>query len=230
MAEPKPGTAIPPFLPCPPRHWPGERLTSKPQPYISQTLKGGCRRVKLVSLHPRPRLRPKQASRRPAARVILNLAPESQSRYLPGAPPQSPRVAPAVSGRMGAALIRLAAQARGRSNMNLVGSYAISSPPSSPPSPSAPRAPHAHEPFLFGPASRCHQERPYFQSWLLEPADAALTSPPAGHLPQPRQLPSPMVHDARPGQSPGRLEALGGRLGRRKGSGPKKERRRHREH
>ena len=32
--------------------------------------------------------------------------------------------------------------------------------------------------------------------------------------------------DARPGQSPGRLEALGGRLGRRKGSGPKKERRR----
>ncbi|XP_045140643.1 heart- and neural crest derivatives-expressed protein 1, partial [Echinops telfairi] len=32
--------------------------------------------------------------------------------------------------------------------------------------------------------------------------------------------------EARPSQSPARLEALGGRLGRRKGSGPKKERRR----
>ncbi|ELK28340.1 Heart- and neural crest derivatives-expressed protein 1 [Myotis davidii] len=79
--------------------------------------------------------------------------------------------------------------------MNLVGSYSHHHHHHHP----HPAHPVLHEPFLFGPASRCHQERPYFQSWLL---------------------------NARSGQSPGSLEALSGRLGRRKGSGPKKERKR----
>ncbi|KAI4570008.1 hypothetical protein MJT46_007302 [Ovis ammon polii x Ovis aries] len=83
-----------------------------------------------------------------------------------------------------------------------------------------------HEPFLFGPASRCHQERPYFQSWLLSPADAAPDFPAGGPPPAAAAAAASYGPDARPGQSPGRLEALGGRLGRRKGSGPKKERRR----
>lgn len=83
-----------------------------------------------------------------------------------------------------------------------------------------------HEPFLFGPASRCHQERPYFQSWLLSPADAAPDFPTGGPPPAAAAAAAAYGPDARPGQSPGRLEALGGRLGRRKGSGPKKERRR----
>ncbi|XP_075756712.1 heart- and neural crest derivatives-expressed protein 1 isoform X2 [Pelodiscus sinensis] len=86
--------------------------------------------------------------------------------------------------------------------MNLVGSY-----------------PHPllHDPFLFSPASRCHPERSYFQSWVLNPAEG------------PADLPGPPACYGRaelgaPG--PGRLEALGGRLGRRKGAAPKKERRR----
>lgn len=83
-----------------------------------------------------------------------------------------------------------------------------------------------HEPFLFGPASRCHQERPYFQSWLLSPADAAPDFPAGGPPPTAAAATAAYGPDARPGQSPGRLEALGGRLGRRKASGPKKERRR----
>uniref|UniRef100_A0A8C3S134 Heart- and neural crest derivatives-expressed protein 1 n=1 Tax=Chelydra serpentina TaxID=8475 RepID=A0A8C3S134_CHESE len=86
--------------------------------------------------------------------------------------------------------------------MNLVGSF-----------------PHhlLREPFLFGPASRCHPERSYFQSWVLNPAEGApdLSGQPASYA---------GAEFGAPG--PGRLEALGGRLGRRKGVGPKKERRR----
>ena len=134
-------------------------------------------------------------------------------------------MAPAVSGAHGAALIGLAAQARGRSNMNLVGSYAHHHHHHHHHHPH-PAHPMLHEPFLFGPASRCHQERPYFQSWLLSPADAAPDFPAGGPPPAAAAAAASYGPDARPGQSPGRLEALGGRLGRRKGSGPKKERRR----
>ncbi|KAG8509242.1 Heart- and neural crest derivatives-expressed protein 1 [Galemys pyrenaicus] len=102
--------------------------------------------------------------------------------------------------------------------MNLVGSYSHHHHPH----PAHPAHPVLHEPFLFGPASRCHQERPYFQSWLLGPADVAPDFPAGGLQP----AAAAYGPDTRPGQSPGRLEALGSRLGRRKGSGPKKERRR----
>ncbi|XP_057890976.1 heart- and neural crest derivatives-expressed protein 1 [Melospiza georgiana] len=75
-----------------------------------------------------------------------------------------------------------------------------------------------HDPFLFGPAARCHQERAYFPGWVLNPAEA--TPELAGQ--------SPNYGPAEYGPTgPGRLEALSGRLGRRKGvGGPKKERRR----
>lgn len=106
--------------------------------------------------------------------------------------------------------------------MNLVGSYAHHHHHHHP----HPAHPMLHEPFLFGPASRCHQERPYFQSWLLSPADAAPDFSAGGPPPTPAVAAAAYGPDARPGQSPGRLEALGGRLPRRKGSGPKKERRR----
>ncbi|XP_048816566.1 heart- and neural crest derivatives-expressed protein 1 isoform X2 [Lagopus muta] len=75
-----------------------------------------------------------------------------------------------------------------------------------------------HEPFLFGPAARCHQERAYFPGWVLNPAEV-----------------TPELHGQSTAYGPaefgsggaGRLEALSGRLGRRKGvGGPKKERRR----
>lgn len=135
--------------------------------------------------------------------------------------PLEPTVTP-FCGAHGAVLIGLTAQARSLSNMNLVGSYAHhhhhhhSHPPH----------PMLHEPFLFGPASRCHQERPYFQSWLLSPADAAPDFPAGGPPPTTAVAAAAYGPDARPSQSPGRLEALGSRLPKRKGSGPKKERRR----
>ncbi|GAB1296101.1 Transcription factor 15 [Apodemus speciosus] len=134
--------------------------------------------------------------------------------------PPEPTVTP-FCGAHGAVLIGLTAQARSLSNMNLVGSYAHhhhhhSHPPH----------PMLHEPFLFGPASRCHQERPYFQSWLLSPADAAPDFPAGGPPPTTAVAAAAYGPDARPSQSPGRLEALGSRLPKRKGSGPKKERRR----
>lgn len=106
--------------------------------------------------------------------------------------------------------------------MNLVGSYAHHHHHHHP----HPAHPMLHEPFLFGPASRCHQERPYFQSWLLSPADAAPDFSAGGPPPTTAVAAAAYGPDVRPGQSPGRLEALGGRLPRRKGSGPKKERRR----
>ncbi|XP_048190245.1 heart- and neural crest derivatives-expressed protein 1 isoform X2 [Perognathus longimembris pacificus] len=112
--------------------------------------------------------------------------------------------------------------------MNLVGSFPH--PHHHHPHPAHPML---HEPFLFGPASRCHQDRPYFQSWLLSPTDAgpefpaaAAAARPAPSAPVAAAAAAAYGPDARPGQSPGRLEAIGGRLGRRKGAGPKKERRR----
>ncbi|XP_067422535.1 heart- and neural crest derivatives-expressed protein 1 [Emydura macquarii macquarii] len=74
-----------------------------------------------------------------------------------------------------------------------------------------------HEPFLFSPPARCHPERSYFQSWVLNPAEVSpeLAGPPSSYA-------GPAF--GAPGS--GRLEALSGRLGRRKGLGPKKERRR----
>ncbi|NXC39933.1 HAND1 protein, partial [Penelope pileata] len=78
--------------------------------------------------------------------------------------------------------------------------------------------PMLHEPFLFGPAARCHPERAYFPGWVLNPAEVA-----------------PEIPGQSPGYGPaefgaggaGGLGALSGRLGRRKGvGGPKKERRR----
>ncbi|XP_048718352.1 heart- and neural crest derivatives-expressed protein 1 isoform X3 [Caretta caretta] len=78
-----------------------------------------------------------------------------------------------------------------------------------------------HEPFLFSPASRCHPERSYFQSWVLNPAEV---SPDLSG--QPSSYTSAEFGAPGPGHGPSRLEALSGRLGRRKGVGPKKERRR----
>ncbi|MEJ1272965.1 heart and neural crest derivatives expressed 1 [Cricetulus griseus] len=63
-------------------------------------------------------------------------------------------------------------------------------------------------------------------SWLLSPADGAPDFSAGGPPPTTAVAAAAYGPDARPGQSPGRLEALGGRLPRRKGSGPKKERRR----
>ncbi|XP_007653521.2 heart- and neural crest derivatives-expressed protein 1 isoform X1 [Ornithorhynchus anatinus] len=109
--------------------------------------------------------------------------------------------------------------------MNLVGSYHHHHhhhhhhhPPHHP-------HPMLHEPFLFAPASRCHQERPYFQSWVLNPGDASADFP-GGPAAAAAAYGPDLAGGPGPGRSPGRLEALSGRLGRRKGAGPKKERRR----
>lgn len=75
------------------------------------------------------------------------------------------------------------------------------------------------EPFIFTPTSRCHQERPYFQGWVLNPGEVSpefATQPPY----------SPEYGTVGPSQTSNRLEALTGRLSRRKGVPPKKERRR----
>ncbi|KAM9311523.1 heart- and neural crest derivatives-expressed protein 1 [Gastrophryne carolinensis] len=80
------------------------------------------------------------------------------------------------------------------------------------------------EPLIFSPASRCPPDRAFFQGcWLLNPADM---SPPE-FAPQP-----PYSPDYGPPHPPGRLEALNGRLPRRKSAAaaaagpPRKERRR----
>ncbi|XP_063301465.1 heart- and neural crest derivatives-expressed protein 1 isoform X2 [Pelobates fuscus] len=89
--------------------------------------------------------------------------------------------------------------------MNIIGSYQ-----------------HHHmmpEPFIFTPGSRCHQERPFFQGWVLNPGEMS-----PEFAAQPSY--SPEYGSVGPPQASNRLEALGGRLGRRKGIPPKKERRR----
>ncbi|NP_001079128.1 heart- and neural crest derivatives-expressed protein 1 isoform X1 [Xenopus laevis] len=92
--------------------------------------------------------------------------------------------------------------------MNLIGSY---------------QHHHHHmmpDPFIFSPGSRCHQERPYFQGWVLNPGEVSPEFP--------AQPPYSPEYGAvvGPSQTSGRIENLGGKLGRRKGAPPKKERRR----
>lgn len=74
-----------------------------------------------------------------------------------------------------------------------------------------------HEPFPF--VQRCHQDAPYFQSWVVNhgevPPDFQIQAPyPAAELGAPGT-----THDAR-------LEGLQAGMGKRRASGPKKERRR----
>lgn len=74
-----------------------------------------------------------------------------------------------------------------------------------------------HEPFPF--VQRCHQDAPYFQSWVVNhgevPPDFQIQAPyPAAELGAPVA-----THDAR-------LEGLQAGMGKRRTSGPKKERRR----
>ncbi|MBN3296240.1 heart- and neural crest derivatives-expressed protein 1 [Amia ocellicauda] len=74
-----------------------------------------------------------------------------------------------------------------------------------------------HETFPF--VQRCHQDNPYFQSWVVNHGEVS----PDFHL-QPAYsselgVPGP-AHDHT------QLDALSGRMGKRRGSGPKKERRR----
>ncbi|XP_075716000.1 heart- and neural crest derivatives-expressed protein 1 [Rhinoderma darwinii] len=92
--------------------------------------------------------------------------------------------------------------------MNIIGSYQH----------------HHHmmpEPYIFTPGSRCHQERPFFQGWVLNPGEVS----PSEFATQPPY--SPEYGTVGPAQnSSSRLEVLGGRLARRKGVPPKKERRR----
>ncbi|MBN3319148.1 HAND1 protein, partial [Atractosteus spatula] len=88
-------------------------------------------------------------------------------------------------------------------DMNLIGSYQ-----------------HHHlmrEPFPF--VSRCHQDNPYFQSWVVSHGEVT----PELHL-QPSYSSEFVVPGPAPEQGP--LEALDGRMGRRRVSAPKKERRR----
>ncbi len=74
-----------------------------------------------------------------------------------------------------------------------------------------------HEPFPF--VQRCHQDAPYFQSWVVNhgevPPDFQIQAPyPSAELGAPG-----VTHDAR-------LEGLQTGMGKRRTSGPKKERRR----
>lgn len=80
-----------------------------------------------------------------------------------------------------------------------------------------------HDSFLLSPASRCHQERPYFSGWVFTSPASEVTPEFGFQTPYGAEIgvPGPAIH------SHGRLEAFSGRLGRRRGaSGPKKERRR----
>ncbi|XP_028452060.1 heart- and neural crest derivatives-expressed protein 1 isoform X2 [Perca flavescens] len=105
--------------------------------------------------------------------------------------------------------------------MNLIGGYQHHHP-----------HPHhhlMHEPFPF--VQRCHQDAPYFQSWVLNHGEPQ--PPPQSGLDFPLQAQyaagehgggaagtgAAALHDAR-------LEALQGGAGKRRTSGPKKERRR----
>lgn len=74
-----------------------------------------------------------------------------------------------------------------------------------------------HEPFPF--VQRCHQDAPYFQSWVVNhgevPPDFQIQAP----YPPPELGAPGSTHDAR-------LEGLQAGMGKRRTSGPKKERRR----
>lgn len=74
-----------------------------------------------------------------------------------------------------------------------------------------------HEPFPF--VQRCHQDAPYFQSWVVNHGEV----PPDFQI----QAPYPATEPGAPGAThDGRLEGLQAGMGKRRGSGPKKERRR----
>ncbi|CAF97297.1 unnamed protein product [Tetraodon nigroviridis] len=74
-----------------------------------------------------------------------------------------------------------------------------------------------HEPFPF--VQRCHQDAPYFQSWVVNhgevPPDFQIQAP----YPPPELGAPGSTHDSR-------LEGLQSGMGKRRTSGPKKERRR----
>ncbi|XP_032390201.1 heart- and neural crest derivatives-expressed protein 1 [Etheostoma spectabile] len=106
--------------------------------------------------------------------------------------------------------------------MNLIGGYQHHHP-----------HPHhhlMHEPFPF--VQRCHQDAPYFQSWVLNHGDPHPPHP-HPHPPPPSdfQLQAQYAAAEHGGAPPGaahdaRLEALQAGAGKRRTSGPKKERRR----
>lgn len=74
-----------------------------------------------------------------------------------------------------------------------------------------------HEPFPF--VQRCHQDAPYFQSWVVNHGEV----PPDFQI----QAPYPAVELGAPGAThDARLEGLQAGMGKRRTSGPKKERRR----
>lgn len=73
-----------------------------------------------------------------------------------------------------------------------------------------------HEPFPF--VQRCHQDAPYFQSWVVNHGEV----PPDFQI----QAPYPAAELAAPGAADARLEGLQAGMGKRRTSGPKKERRR----
>ncbi|MBN3276874.1 HAND1 protein, partial [Polyodon spathula] len=74
-----------------------------------------------------------------------------------------------------------------------------------------------HESFPF--VQRCRQENPYFQSWVLNHAEVSPDFPIQPPYSAEFEVPGPA-------QDLSQLEALSGRLGKRRGAGPKKERRR----
>ncbi|KAK6475628.1 heart- and neural crest derivatives-expressed protein 1-like [Huso huso] len=74
-----------------------------------------------------------------------------------------------------------------------------------------------HESFPF--VQRCRQENPYFQSWVLNHAEVSPDFPIQPPYSAEFEVPGAA-------QDHSQLEALSGRLGKRRGAGPKKERRR----
>ncbi|XP_034746747.1 heart- and neural crest derivatives-expressed protein 1-like [Etheostoma cragini] len=103
--------------------------------------------------------------------------------------------------------------------MNLIGGYQHHHP-----------HPHhhlMHEPFPF--VQRCHQDAPYFQSWVLnhgDPHPAHPAHPPPSDFQLQAQY-AAAEHGGAPGAAhDARLEALQAGAGKRRTSGPKKERRR----
>uniref|UniRef100_A0A3Q3A127 Heart- and neural crest derivatives-expressed protein 1 n=1 Tax=Kryptolebias marmoratus TaxID=37003 RepID=A0A3Q3A127_KRYMA len=75
-----------------------------------------------------------------------------------------------------------------------------------------------HEPFPF--VQRCHQDSPYFQSWVVNHGEV----PPDFQI---HQAPYAAAELGAPGAAhDGRLEGLQAGMGKRRASGPKKERRR----
>lgn len=74
-----------------------------------------------------------------------------------------------------------------------------------------------HEPFPF--VQRCHQDAPYFQSWVVNHGEV----PPDFQI----QTPYPATELGAPGAThDSRLDGLQAGMGKRRTSGPKKERRR----